>query len=139
MLVHVQNGWSGANGVDVQPAVVQELLGGKEPVLVVVLETTCAQDQIVKNEFARSSPALFGHLGKNGVAALLRVELPNVGRANERGHEFAGPTMEWRAATAQDLALSRQCVGEPGCHCFGPAEESQQCRGPNPCATKAPC
>ncbi|VDL64555.1 unnamed protein product [Nippostrongylus brasiliensis] len=34
---------------------------------------------------------------------------------------------------------SRQCVGESGCHCFGPAEESHQCRGPNPCPTTPPC
>ncbi|KAK5969014.1 hypothetical protein GCK32_012560 [Trichostrongylus colubriformis] len=33
----------------------------------------------------------------------------------------------------------RQCVGEPGCHCMGPAEESKQCRGSSPCPTKAPC
>ncbi|EYC06441.1 hypothetical protein Y032_0076g1065 [Ancylostoma ceylanicum] len=34
---------------------------------------------------------------------------------------------------------SRQCVGEPGCHCLGLAEENQQCRGQIPCSTKAPC
>ncbi|VDM75468.1 unnamed protein product [Strongylus vulgaris] len=34
---------------------------------------------------------------------------------------------------------SRQCVGEPGCHCLGLAEENQQCRGQIPCSTKVPC
>ncbi|CAJ0574931.1 unnamed protein product, partial [Mesorhabditis spiculigera] len=34
---------------------------------------------------------------------------------------------------------SRQCVGEPGCHCLGLAEESQQCRGNIPCSPKPPC
>ncbi|CAJ0609951.1 unnamed protein product [Cylicocyclus nassatus] len=33
---------------------------------------------------------------------------------------------------------SRQCVGEPGCHCLGLAEENQQCRGQIPCSTNAP-
>ncbi|CAJ0947097.1 unnamed protein product, partial [Mesorhabditis belari] len=34
---------------------------------------------------------------------------------------------------------SRQCVGEPGCHCLGLAEEKQQCRGQIPCSPKPPC
>ncbi|PIO61086.1 hypothetical protein TELCIR_17400, partial [Teladorsagia circumcincta] len=48
MLVHAQNGWSGANGVDVQRAVVQESLDGKGPVLVAVMETTCVQNCVWK-------------------------------------------------------------------------------------------
>ncbi|KAJ1351646.1 hypothetical protein KIN20_007747 [Parelaphostrongylus tenuis] len=33
----------------------------------------------------------------------------------------------------------RQCVGDPGCHCFGPSEEVHHCRGQYPCPTKRPC
>ncbi|PAV60265.1 hypothetical protein WR25_07128 [Diploscapter pachys] len=34
---------------------------------------------------------------------------------------------------------SRQCVGEAGCNCIGMADESQQCRGTQPCKQEPPC
>ncbi|CAD6185347.1 unnamed protein product [Caenorhabditis auriculariae] len=52
---------------------------------------------------------------------------------------------EWSSCSTQlscEVGIqsrNRQCVGEPGCHCLGLADESQQCRGPNPCPQKPPC
>ncbi|CAB3399951.1 unnamed protein product [Caenorhabditis bovis] len=52
---------------------------------------------------------------------------------------------EWSACSTQlecEVGIqsrNRQCVGEAGCHCVGLADETQQCRGTTPCATKAPC
>lgn len=72
--------------------------------------------------------------GVTGVTALLEEFVTSELKLGELREQ------QQRRRQQQHLTFrSRQCVGELGCHCFGPAEESQQCRGQEPCPQVNPC